>query len=64
MEARKEWCEYVPIHEVSCVHATGSKEPWVESFGPWMLVNWIAPYHPNLAGHTAVANILYEMMER
>ncbi|KAJ5748270.1 uncharacterized protein N7511_009966 [Penicillium nucicola] len=54
VERRGDWCERVPIHELSLGHALGSKEPWVGGFDGGPLL------HPNLAGMKAVADILYE----
>jgi hypothetical protein len=63
-EARKEWCECVPMHQLSREHGIGSKEPWVESFGLGLLAKRKAPYHPNAVGHIMVADILYEKLKK
>jgi hypothetical protein len=63
-EARKEWCECIPMHQLSQKHGIGSKEPWVEGFGLGMLVKGVAPYHPNAAGHSVIAGILYEKLKK
>jgi lysophospholipase L1-like esterase len=57
-EGRSDWCERVPIHELSQGHALGSKEPWVGGFvdGPLL--------HPNLNGMKAVAEILVERVRK
>lgn len=55
-----EWAEVVPIATVSQAHALGSREPWVQGFTLSMLTYGPAPYHPNLAGHTAIAEMLKE----
>lgn len=61
-EAAKDrlWCEVVPVAEKSRKHALGSKEAWVDGFNLSMLVLGQPTYHPNLAGHTAVADMLYQ----
>ena len=56
------WAELVPVAELSRAHGVGSDEPWVEGFSLSMLWRGQAPYHPNLAGHTAVADILYRQI--
>ncbi|KAJ5294718.1 hypothetical protein PENANT_c014G07637 [Penicillium antarcticum] len=53
-ESRRDWCERVPIHELSLGHALGSKEPWVGGFDGGPLL------HPNLAGMKAIADVLFE----
>lgn len=53
------WLEVVPVAEASKGHALGSKEPWVDSFNVSMAARGVPTYHPNLAGHTAVAEMLY-----
>ena len=56
----RSWCEVVPVAERSRRHALGSKEVWVGGFNLSMLVLGQPTYHPNLAGHTAVAEMLYQ----
>ncbi|KAJ5163017.1 Esterase SGNH hydrolase-type subgroup [Penicillium coprophilum] len=58
VKGRTDWCETVPIHQLSQGHALGSKEPWVGSFtsGP--------RFHPNLNGMKAVADILVQTIRR
>ena len=58
-EARS-WAEVVPMADLSREHALGSAEPWIDGFSLSRLVIGPAPYHPNLAGHTAVAEILHQ----
>ncbi|CAG8046984.1 unnamed protein product [Penicillium olsonii] len=57
-KGRSDWCERIPIHELSQGHALGSKEPWVGSLesGPVL--------HPNLTGMKVIANILIEKSEK
>jgi len=57
-ESRSDWCERVPIHELSQEHALGSKEPWVGGFETGPLL------HPNLDGMKAVAKILAERVQK
>ncbi len=63
-DARKEWCECAHVHHLSREHGIGSNEPWVEGFGLGMLVRGIAPFHPNAAGHRAVAGMLEEKLRK
>lgn len=55
---RREGVVVVPVAEVSESHAVGSREPWVVGFMEGMLLSGGAPYHPNAAGHEAVAEVL------
>lgn len=61
-KSRSLWVEVVPMAEKSKSHALGSKEPWVDGFNLSMVVHGVPIYHPNLAGHTAVAELLYQRM--
>lgn len=56
--ARKEFVEVVPISAFSERHGVGSKEPWVVGFTAKMFLEGGAPFHPNAAGHIAVAKEL------
>jgi hypothetical protein len=56
--SRSDWCERVPIHELSQGHALGSKEPWVGGFDGGPLL------HPNLEGMKAVADVLFERIRK
>ncbi|WPH05037.1 SGNH hydrolase-type esterase domain-containing protein [Acrodontium crateriforme] len=61
---QRDGVEVVPVAEASRDHAIGSEVPWVDGLrrGPqWR--NFI-PYHPNLAGHTAVAEMLFDMISK
>jgi lysophospholipase L1-like esterase len=53
-EGRSDWCERVPVHDLSQGHALGSDEPWVGGFETGPLL------HPNLSGMKAIAEILAE----
>lgn len=57
VEGRSDWCETVPIHQLSQDHALGSNEPWVGGFSSGPLL------HPNLNGMKAVAGILAERVQ-
>ncbi|KAJ5939641.1 hypothetical protein N7466_002775 [Penicillium verhagenii] len=61
---RSDWCERVPIHQLSLDHALGSQEPWVSGFD----LNWMSQggvvLHPNLGGMQAVAGILLETIRK
>lgn len=57
-ESRGNWCERVPIHELSLGHALGSKEPWVGGFDLASVVRRGPIFHPNLDGMKAVASLL------
>jgi lysophospholipase L1-like esterase len=57
-EGRSDWCERVPVHELSQGHALGSNEPWVGGFGIGPLL------HPNLSGMKAVAGMLVERVQK
>lgn len=63
-EARSEFVELVPVASLSEGHEVGTMEPWMEGFSWGMLLRGIVPYHPNLAGHTAVAEALYRQMQK
>lgn len=57
-EKRPDGVEVVPISELSEGHALGSKEPWMTGFTAELLMKGGAPFHPNAAGHRAVADEL------
>jgi lysophospholipase L1-like esterase len=50
--------EVVPVSDLSEGHALGSKEPWMTGYTAELLMRGGAPYHPNAAGHRAVADEL------
>ncbi|KAK6003532.1 hypothetical protein QM012_009303 [Aureobasidium pullulans] len=64
VESRSDWCEQIPMAELSQVHAIGSAEPWV--FGCSMMdrLTGKAWYHPNAEGMKAVAEVLYERIKK
>ena len=47
---------------LSITHDVCAKTPWVSDFGPYS--RGIVPYHPNLAGMTAIANALDAMLPK
>lgn len=55
-------CEVVPIASLSIGHGLGSAEPWVEGFSWKVLRAKNAPFHPNVKGMEAVADILYNII--
>ena len=58
-ESRSDWCERVPVHELSLGHALGSAEPWVSGFAVSSAMRQApSQLHPNLAGMKGVAEIL------
>lgn len=62
-ERRQGKCKVIDIAEKSWDHGLGSKEPWVEGFDWGMLVKGVTPFHPNVKGMMAVAEILYDALE-
>lgn len=58
-QSRSEWCQRVPVNDLSLGHALGSEEPWVGGFdgsdGPTL--------HPKLVGMKAVADLLFETIK-
>ncbi|KAJ6006231.1 hypothetical protein N7451_004175 [Penicillium sp. IBT 35674x] len=61
---RSDWCERVPIHELSLKHALGSDEPWVGGFNLSSVMQKGPVLHPNLDGMKAVAGILLETIRK
>ena len=57
-EMRGEGVEVVGVAEMSGGHALGSGEPWMTGYTKEMLMSGGAPFHPNAAGHRAVAEEL------
>lgn len=57
-KSRGDWCERVPVHELSLGHALGSKEPWVGGFDLSSVIRRGPILHPNLDGMKAVADLL------
>ncbi|KAJ5656004.1 hypothetical protein N7507_007954 [Penicillium longicatenatum] len=61
---RSDWCERIPIHELSLKHALGSEEPWVGGFDVSSIIRKGPVLHPNLDGMKAVAGILFETIRK
>jgi lysophospholipase L1-like esterase len=57
-------CVLVPVGERSWDHGLGSEEPWVDGFSFAMWRKGKVPYHPNAKGMEAVAEMLYEELEK
>jgi lysophospholipase L1-like esterase len=55
---RKDFVQLVEMSEISKGHELGSEEPWVTGFTSNMMLTGVVPYHPNAAGHAAVAREL------
>ncbi|KAJ5619392.1 hypothetical protein N7510_003376 [Penicillium lagena] len=63
-ESRGDWCERVPVHELSLGHALGSKEPWVGGFDLSSIIRRGPILHPNLDGMKAVADLLLARVQK
>nr|POF22109.1 lipase 2 [Quercus suber] len=50
----------ITMSKLSQNHVVGSTDPWMHGFTLSMFLAGTMPYHPNLAGHEAIANALYE----
>ncbi|KAK5729054.1 hypothetical protein LTR15_002195 [Elasticomyces elasticus] len=55
--------DLVPVGKASEGHEVGIADTWMFGFGLTMPYYGQVPYHPNLAGHTAVADMLYERIK-
>lgn len=56
--------ELIAMSKESKGHEIGTAEPWMLGFSLSMFWQGLVPYHPNLEGHTAAANLLYEHISR
>lgn len=56
-------CKVISVAEASENHCVGSEKPWVDGFSFGMLLLKKAPYHPNISGMEAVAEMLYEELK-
>ncbi|KAI7366437.1 hypothetical protein KC354_g4141 [Hortaea werneckii] len=56
---RADFVELVPVASLSEGHEVGSAEPWISEF-TWK--NGMIQFHPNIAGHTAIAEHLESML--
>lgn len=63
-DPRSEWCERIPVHELSANHVLGSAEPWVGGFSISALFNGGPVLHPNLDGMKAIANMLLSKIRK
>ncbi|CAD0098340.1 unnamed protein product [Aureobasidium mustum] len=64
VESRSDWCERVPMAELSQDHAIGSAEPWVFGCTAMEQLAGKTWYHPNGQGMKAVAEVLYERIKK
>jgi len=55
--------ECIAVAKDSEAHCVGSAEPWITGFAMDMFLEGLVPYHPNLAGHTAVAEMVYRRIQ-
>lgn len=60
--AKRSDFEVLPVARLSRGHDACAKEPWVTGFVPAAPGGSFVPYHPSLAGMTAVANALVEKL--
>lgn len=64
VESRSDWCERVPMAELSRSHGIGSAEPWVCGCTAMEKLTGKTWYHPNAQGMKAVAEVLYERVKK
>jgi lysophospholipase L1-like esterase len=64
VDSRSNWCERVPIAELSQGHGIGSAEPWVFGCTAMEQLTGKTWYHPNGEGMKAVAKILHEHINK
>lgn len=64
VESRSEWCERIPMAELSQSHGIGSAEPWVFGCTAMEQLRGQTWYHPNGQGMKAVAEVLFERLRR
>lgn len=55
--------EVVPIASMGQQHGVGAPETWIGGFSLTTLWQRQVPFHPNLAGHTAVAERLFKQVQ-
>ena len=63
VDSRSEWCERVPMAELSQGHGIGSAEPWVFGCTAMEQLTGKTWYHPNAEGMKAVAKVLHAQIE-
>jgi len=64
VDTRSEWCERIPMAELSQGHGIGSAEPWVFGCTAMEQLTGKTWYHPNAEGMKAVAKFLHEHINR
>ena len=64
VDSRSEWCERIPMAELSQEHGIGSAEPWVFGCTAMEQLTGKTWYHPNAEGMKAVAKVLYEHINK
>ncbi|KAJ5584972.1 uncharacterized protein N7459_004772 [Penicillium hispanicum] len=64
VQGRSDWCERVPVHELSLGHALGSPEPWVTGFALSAIRHVESFLHPNLEGMKGVADLLLPRVQK
>ncbi|KAF3003618.1 hypothetical protein E8E13_007429 [Curvularia kusanoi] len=62
--ARSDFVELVEMADLSKGHSLGCPEPWVVGFTYKMMLQGVAPYHPNEGGHQAVAKVLEDRIKQ
>lgn len=62
--ARPDFVELVEMADLSEGHSLGCPEPWVVGFTYKMVLQGVAPYHPNDRGHQAVAGVLEDRIKQ
>lgn len=56
--------EHIPVAAKSWDHGIGSEDPWVEGFSIGGLIKKRTPYHPNRQGMIAVADMLFNEVQK
>lgn len=64
VDSRSEWCERIPMAELSQGHGIGSAEPWVFGCTAMEQLTGKTWYHPNAEGMKAVAKVLHERISK
>jgi lysophospholipase L1-like esterase len=62
-DQQKEFVQVAEMSDISKGHVLGSEEPWVTGFTTTMMFSGTVPYHPNAAGHGAVARELEQRIK-
>jgi len=64
--AREAGVEFVDPTEIFHGHEIGSDDPWINDLdwgGPGMMITDPSSFHPNAAGHAAIAQLVQEQLE-